>query len=156
MNGFVVTVPAPGAAETKITSSPFWPDVEPTSIREAHRIDGTVTAPRLREALIEAIASVNEELDAWRAARVLEGRATLADVPAPVISDVSVHVHRYQRAVGCMAKAMLIERYRDFDTTAAGHQNGDQLENPIDDLRRDARWAISAILGISRTTVELI
>ena len=30
------------------------------------------------------------------------------------------------------------------------------MENPIDDLRRDARWAISDILGIGRTTVELI
>ncbi len=156
MNSFVVNVPAPVAAETKITSSPFWPDVEPADIRAAHRIDGTITTERLRDALIEAIASVNEELSAWREARQLEGRATLAAVPADLIDNISVNVHRYQRAVGCTAKALLIERYRDIDTTAAGNKKADQLDNPIDDLRRDARWAISAILGISRTTVELI
>ena len=78
------------------------------------------------------------------------------DVPAEQIAATSIHVHRYLRAVGCFAKASLTERYRDFDTTAAGNKKADQLENPIDDLRRDARWAISGILGIGRNTVELI
>lgn len=67
-----------------------------------------------------------------------------------------MHVHRYGRAIGCSAKAVLLERYRDYDTTAAGNKKSDQLDSPVDDLRRDARWAISGILGISRNTVELI
>lgn len=153
---FVVTAPTPEIPETAITSAAFWPAVDPAAVRAAQRIDDTITTARLREALIEAIASVNGELAAWRASRELEGRASLAEVPAETIDDISINVHRYQRAVGCMAKASLIERYRDFDTTAAGNKKADQLENPIDDLRRDARWAISSILGIGRTTVELI
>ena len=120
------------------------------------RIDGTITPERLRDALIEAIASVNGELSAWRSARIAEGHATLADVPAEKVANASIHVNRYQRAIGCIAKASLSERYRDFDTTAAGNKKADQLENPIDDLRRDARWAICDILGTRRTTVELI
>lgn len=156
MNSFVVNVPAPTPAEAKITSAEFWPEVDPVAIRAAHRIDGTITIERLRDALIEAIATVNTELSTWRAARELEGRATLSAVPAEVVSAISVNVNRYHRAVGCLTKALLIERYRDFDTTAAGNKKADQLESPIDDLRRDARWAINDILGIGRTTVELI
>lgn len=156
MNGFVVTVPAPGVVEAKIASGLFWPEVDPVAMRASHRIDGSITTERLRDVLIEAIATVNRELSVWRAARELEGIATLAAVPADQIDTISINVHRYQRAVGCSAKALLIERYRDYDTTAAGSKKSDQLENPIDDLRRDARWAISDILGIGRTTVELI
>jgi hypothetical protein len=156
MNSFVVTAPAPEQAEAKIASAAFWPEVDPVLIRAAQRIDLTVTPERLHNALIEAIATVNDELAAWRAARELEGRATLAAVPAELIDNTSVLVHRYQRAVGCMAKAALFERYRDYDTTAAGNKKADQLESQIDDLKRDARWAISDILGVTRTTVELI
>lgn len=156
MNSFVVNSPAATPAEAAIVSGAFWPDVDPVKTRAAQRIDTTITPDRLYEALIEAIASVNTELSAWRIARIAEGHATLAAVPAETIDDVSINVNRYQRAVGCVAKASLIERYRDFDTTAAGNKKADQMENPIDDLRRDARWAISGILGIGRNTVELI
>lgn len=156
MNSFVVTAPAPTPTEEIITSAAFWPEVDPVKVRAAQRIDNTITPDRLREALIEAIATVNDELSIWRAARELEGHATLAAVPAEEIDDVSIRVHRYLRAVGCFAKASLTERTRDFDTTAAGNKKADQLESPIDDYKRDARWAISDILGIGRTTVELI
>ena len=156
MNSFVVTAPADTPAEEPIANGTFWPEVDPVQVRVAQRIDDTITSTRLRNALIEAIVSVNGELAAWRAARELEGRATMAAVPADEVDGASILVHRYHRAVGCFAKASLIERYRDFDTTASGNKKADQLETPIDDHHRDARWAISDILGISRTTVELI
>lgn len=155
MNAFVVTTPAPEQVEAKITSSAFWPEVDPVKIRATQRINNTITPERLRDALIEAISSVNGELSAWRTARELEGIPKLADAPAEQIDTISSNVHRYLRAVGCLAKAAIQERYSDYDTTSAGKQ-ADQLEDPIDDLRRDARWAISDILGITRTTVELI
>ncbi|MEW6166069.1 MAG: head completion/stabilization protein [Pseudomonadota bacterium] len=153
---FVTTTPATPADEPPIASSAFWPPVDPAKVRDAQRIDGTVTAPRLAATIIEAIASVNGELGAWRQARIAEGTATLDAVEAETINDVSILVHRYFRAVGCTAKALLLERYRDFDSTARGDKKADELADPIDDLRRDARWAISDILGAGRCTVELI
>lgn len=153
---FIVTAPTPEAEEAKIVSGPFWPDIEPAKIREAQRIDNTVPPPRLRSILIEAIASTNYELRTWREARQAEGKAKLADVPSEKVDDVSILVHRYLRAVGCLAKALLLERYRDFDSTAAGDKKADALDDPIDDHRRDYRHAISDILGVTRTNVELI
>lgn len=156
MSGFVVTVPAADRAEAPIASSAFWPEVDPVAVREAMRIDGTVTPERLRAALVEAIGSVNAELAAWRLQRNAEGIDTLADIDTEEVDGESILVHRYQRAVACTAKALLLERYRDFDSTSVGDKRADALENPIDDIRRDARWAITDILGIGRTTVELI
>lgn len=125
-------------------------------MREKHRIDSTITAERLREALIEAIATVNGELTSWRLLREVEGHTTLAAVPAEQIDDVSINVHRYIRAIGCYAKASLMERYRDFDATNEGNKRADELQPSIGDLHRDYRWAITDIIGVQRTTIALI
>jgi hypothetical protein len=153
---FVVVAPAADPAEPPIESGAFWPAIDPVRLRASQRIDSSITTERLRAALIEAIASVNGELDAWRLAQVAAGHATLVAVPAEEIDDISLLQHRYERAVGCIAKADVTEHMRDFDTTNEGHRQADALNPAVDDLRRDARWAISAILGIPRSTVELI
>lgn len=150
------TTPEQPISNGQFWSGAFWPEIDPAKMRVAYKIDSTVTPERLRDALIEAIATVNTQLTNWREIQIATGHTTLEEVPAEEIDDTSINVHRYRRAVACLAKASLIERYRDFDTTAAGTKKADQLETPIDDLRRDARWAISDILGVGRTVVELI
>lgn len=152
----IIPAPTSPKSEPPISSGPFWPQIDPIEIREQQRIDNTVTPQRLRSALFEAIANANYELQAWQADRVAEGSATLADVGAPEIEGTSILVHRYCRAVGCLAKALLMERYRDIDSTAKGDRKADALADPIDDCRRDYRHAISDILGKPRSTVDLI
>lgn len=149
----LIAVPPAAPAETPIVNGDFFPVIEPTAARAAMRIDGTVTPERLRAALIDAALAVDADLDTWRRQ---QSAATLADVPAPLIDETSAHVHRYLRAVYCLAAAGLIERYRDVDSTNDGHLYADKLGLTIDDLRRDARWAVRDILGTPRSTVELI
>lgn len=153
---FIVPAPAKPEIETPIVSGPFWPDIDPAEIREAQRIDSTVPAPRLRAALIEAIANANYELRAWRESQQAAGHANLSDVPAEKVDDESINIHRYRRAVGSLAKALLLERYRDFDATGKGDKQADAVTSPIDDCQRDYRHAIADIQGKTRTTVELI
>lgn len=153
---FVVAAPAADPVEAPISSSAFWPAIDPVKLRASQRIDSSITPDRLRAALIEAIASVNGELETWRQTQIAATYATLAAVPAEQIDNISILLHRYERAVGCFAKADVTEHMRDYDTTNEGHRQADALDPVIDELRRDARWAISAILGIGRSTVELI
>lgn len=156
MNGFIVTAPAEPATETPIASGPFWPDIDPAEQRIAQRIDNTVTAERLRMALIEAIATTNYALRAFRIEQLDLGRSTLANVPCDEIDGENVLVHRYRRAVGCLAKALLLERQRDFDATGKGDKKAEDLSSTIDDCRRDHLHALSDITGKPRTVVELI
>lgn len=142
--------------EQPVSNASFWPEIDPAEVRTEQRIDTAITPERLRAVLIEAIATVNRQLADFRDRQIADGHNALEDIPTEMVDDVSVHVHRYRRAVGCLAKALLTERSRDFDTTAAGNKKADQLEPTIDDLHRDARWAICDIQGIGRTTVELI
>lgn len=155
MSSFIAAAPAK-AGQNPITNDGFFPDIDVDQALVAMRQDGTVTPERLRAALIEAVLSINEELAAWKARQLGGGCARMEDVPAQKVDGKSANLHRYLRALYCQARAGLIERYRDYDTTAAGDKHAETLEQSVDDLRRDARWAISDILGATRSTVELI
>lgn len=156
MSGFIAAEPAATDPADEIESGAFWPSVSVADLRETVRLDGTVTEARLRHATVDAIGSINRELAAWKDRQIDAGHATLNDVPAETIGGQSQLVGLYLRAVYATASAHLRERYRDFDSTGDGHQAADKLESPIDDLRRDARWAVRDILGVTRSTVELI
>ncbi|HDR9470976.1 head completion/stabilization protein [Burkholderia multivorans] len=156
---FVSTPPLaqpPHTAAPPIANDAFYPDVSLEHARDTMRLDGSVTDARLRHEMLAAIASVNDELRTARTAWRDAGFARLADVPADQLDGESVLLQHYRRAVYCLAKATLIERYRDYDTTGDGARRADDLEPQSDELRRDARWAISDIVGRPRVTVELI
>ena len=154
-----IAVPPTSPTEATITAGPFLPALDVAATRAAMRIDGTVTPERLRAALVEGIAHVADQLadhiEGWQAT----GYTTLGDVPVRGLQEIDglpANVHRYLRAVRCWASAELIERMRDYDSTNEGHLNAEKLATTVDDLRRDARWAINDISGRARNTVELI
>lgn len=146
----------PPEAETPIVNDGFFPDIDPAAVREAARIPTSVTPARLRAAILGAILSVAYDLSAFRERSSADGHASLAAMPAPQLDGQSVQLIRYNRAVALYAKAELIERHRDFDTTSAGGSQADELTPTIGELRRDALHAVRDILGKSRTTIDLI
>jgi hypothetical protein len=149
-------IEAPPEAELTIVNDGFFPDIDPAQVRDVARIPTSMTAPRLRAAIIGAVMTVLADLRTFAASSIAAGHATLEAVPAAQIDGTSVRVHAYRRAIALFAKAELIERHRDFDSTAAGANQASELEGSVADLRRDAQHAIRDILGRTRTTVDLI
>ncbi|SUC35257.1 Phage head completion protein (GPL) [Providencia rustigianii] len=143
-----------------LTSSAFWPSIKTSAFRESMRVDGTVTPQRLINALKNAMIETNRELFQWQQQEAHLGFYTLESVPAGQIDEgdfsESELVYLYRRAVFCNAKASLTERYRDIDTTPNGSKKADALDPTIEDLHRDAVWAIQRIKGTTHNIVELI
>ncbi|MBD9653588.1 head completion/stabilization protein [Pseudomonas sp. PDM12] len=154
MSGFI----AGGNTTTAhpISNADFWPKLDGQQLRAAMRIDSSVTDDRLEAATVNAMIEANRELSAYRAARKAEGYHSLTAVPAEQISDESELLHLYRRIVYCRALAELIERYRSYDTTNSGEQKVTEEQTSPDQLRRDARFALRNILGVSQNTVELL
>ncbi len=146
---------APADLET-LENNGFWPDIAPADFREATRLDGTVTVPRLVQALQIAMADINRQLAEWQQVRQNDGTATLDDVTAPAWALPDHYAVLYRRAVYATAHASLLERYRDVSATGEGDERGEAKDNVADDVRRDARWAVAEIEGRHHTTVELI
>jgi hypothetical protein len=139
-----------------ISNADFWPEIDGQKLRAAMRIDSSVTDDRLEVATVNAMIEANRELADYRTARKAEGHTTLAAVPAEQIKGESQLLHLYRRAIYCKALAELVERYSSFDATNSGQQKVTEEETSPDQLRRDARWALRNILGISHATVELL
>ena len=150
--------PAPAASDDvrPIRNTDFFPDILLGAASDSMRVDGTVTDQRLRNALIMAMVSVNQSLARWKKIQLAAGFKTIADIPCEMIDGESQFVLNYYSAVYCTAAASLNERMKNFDSTAKGRINAELQSDPIDDYRRDAHWAISAILGTGRMTIELI
>ncbi len=143
-------------ASTVIKNTDFWPDIDLKQYREDMRQDGTITQPRLLEAARNAINEVNDRLAGWRKQQQRAGYSELEQVPADHLDDESTRVQLYRRAVFCLTQASITERFRSFDATASGSKRADAIEPSIDDLRRDADWAINDLQSLPRMTVELI
>lgn len=155
---FIATAPASSTPPDSATvaNDGFFPDIDLDHMRAAVRLDGTVTAERLRDATVDAVLLVNDELATWKATQIAASYARLVDVPATEIAGETINLVRYRTAVYRFARADLVERYRNFDATKSGVEQAEQLECSADDDRRAAKWSIRDMLGKSRTTIELI
>lgn len=153
-------VPDPAADDATVIAGDGWlPDVDLAHFRRQARIRDTVTVERQREAVLGAMIGVGRDLDAWVRARQAAGACDLAgvvDVPNPSLGGERCLVILYRRAVYAYAKAELVERYRDVDTTAAGQRRVEELDLSVGELRRDGLYAIRDLIGAGRVTVELI
>ncbi|SPJ33416.1 head completion/stabilization protein [Kushneria phyllosphaerae] len=153
---FVATGNANATPAGPITNNGFWPAIEPAEFREARRLDGTVTPPRVMDALLTAMATINRGLRDWQAQQADAGYRQAQDVPPPSWQPPGIYIALYKRAVFATAHASIVEAYRDFDATASTRERGDLNEYAGDSYRRDASWAVSEILGQSHVIVELI
>lgn len=159
MSGFVATPPislSTPSADDALRNDGWFPDLSIAEIRDITRLDGTVTDDRLRDAGRYAIAEINRQLRAFKATHAAAGKAKLEDVDAGEIDGENRLAMLYRRAVICLMKAELVERYRDFDSTDSGLRRVLDLDPAVGEQRRNASWAVRDILGLPHTVVELI
>ncbi|GGZ32097.1 hypothetical protein GCM10011273_17690 [Asticcacaulis endophyticus] len=121
------------------------------------RIGGsTIPDPRLIEAIEGAIITVNGDLRDWRLDRLAEGHALLSAVSPDEVNGEKALVVIWKRAVMAFAAADLMETHRDVSATNEGAKRAEEQAPTACDHRRNGVHAIRDILGVTRTTVELI
>lgn len=148
--------PITPTVNTTITNASFFPDLKLEEFRTAMKVEAVATPERALHALRAAVIEVNNRLSKWLTAQIEQGFSSIDDIPKKPGEIEHQKKFLYLRAVWSLAKANLIERYRDYDTTKSGQDKAESLAESIDDFRRDAAWAINDLLGAPRATVELI
>ncbi|EKN3753324.1 head completion/stabilization protein [Yersinia enterocolitica] len=154
-----VVIPAPRpdkTAEPVIENTFFWPAVDPIKLRELLRLEGTVTAERLRFTIKGAMAEINAELFDYRRQQMAIGCKALGDVQAEQMDGENMQLAEYQRAVCAVTAALLAERYRGYDASARGDKRAEAIENSVGEWWRDARHSIRNITGQPHNIVDLI
>ncbi|MDR5801911.1 head completion/stabilization protein [Caballeronia sp. LZ001] len=148
--------PNPPRVEPILKGDGWYPDIDLRDVRVVLRLDGTVTDARLFDAVVEGIAHAADVLHAWRVKCEASGAADLAATHPRQVAGESVQVRRYRRAVYGWAHALVLERYRGYDTSQSGTRRVDAVALSPDEARRDAYWALGDIVGRRRLTVEAI
>lgn len=154
MSVFVPSNGSPAGEDTAITNDGFYPNLSLLTFKSTMAIGDVFTDERLTHLLTDAMIEVNESLFTWRAA--LEGINSFADLPATAYGETSSTEWHYSTAVYNRAKALLIERDRDYDSTKSGHEKADQLEETAGDYQRRSTEALARLMGRARINVELI
>lgn len=147
--------PVPEEEGLTISTGEFWPEIVLRDLRMSMRISPAVVTGRLQHIATEAALHVCDELANWRTTQIADGYTSLDDVPSATTGNISALHFRYRHAVYCLTRAMLLERYRDMDTTRSGDAHAVALDAEIQDLWRDARYAITDIQGIARVQSEV-
>lgn len=140
-----------------IQSDPFFPEIDLNRMRQAMRIDNTITSARLYEVALEAVIHVNLQLDLHRRLALSVGKTTLGETNTKqIINGESLPEIRYRHAVYNYAKANLSEQYADFDATGKTASRADAKQQNADDYRREGHAAVADIKGVERNDSELI
>lgn len=150
------TPPTNDPSADAVPNLAFWPALSLQAFRDGYRVDTTVSDEHARDAILSAARAVNRDLAAWQASQVVAGYATLDAVPAAIYGEDTVHVLNYRAAVYNHARALVTEDYRTYDATREGHDRADAMQPQADTWLARARTAIRAILGVPRSTVELL
>lgn len=135
--------------QESIVSSSFYPVVDLNAMRAAMRIDGTVTSERLFQAAREAVMHTNRQLADFERRADVAGHAALAQTGAD-------NEAQYQTAVYNYTKALLCERYGDYDASGKTAARADAKQEAAADYRRQGHYAVAAILGRRHCDCELI
>lgn len=164
MSGFVIVPPntdaappvAPPAADV-VHGNDFWPGINISDVRDAVRLDTTIPAARLRDAVGNAMLDIAVELRTWRRQQQAAGYATLADVPSrDEIDGVSDYVRRWTRAVYAVVGADLGERLLSQSATAAGVDRAQAMGEDVNIHQRNVTYAVRDFLGQPRIIAEVI
>ena len=134
--------------DTTVSAGDFWPVIKLADLRLAARITGGITTSRLMHVTTEAVAHVTAQED-------VPSVLPSGDTEMLGINGGGVKVYRFRRAVDWIARALVLEGYRDVDTTAKGDKDAAALDLQRDDLWRDARWSIADIRDTPRLYAEL-
>ncbi|MXF04495.1 head completion/stabilization protein [Escherichia coli] len=134
----------------------FWPAISLSDLRDCVRLTDNLPLPRLRHMACEAMARVNDELRNWKARQMNAGYSSLDLLPCDHIAGESVLIQRYRRAVYATTRALIVESYRDIDTTREGEKHAEALATQIDALWRDSQWALRDIQGLPRGLAEIV
>lgn len=155
---FVALPASPTSPKSSVVAGDGWyPDIDCNAMRDALRITDQVTHARLVGAIEGGLLTVEGELAWWRATKESEGFAALAEVdPERTIGGEHRLTVLYTRAVRFHAGAELAELHRDLSATTDGQTRAEPQLLTAEDYRKHATAAIRDILGVPRTTVELI
>ncbi len=143
--------------DTEITNDGFWPDL---NAGDFERLRGTPTAQdeeRITYAVVNAISSVNLQLEKLKTRYQTQGIFKAEDVEAfPKVGGKNRIVIQYQSAVFARAKADLLPDFSTVHQKKEGDHLAERSLETKNELLAESERIIRNMLGKGRATAALI
>ncbi|WP_312156375.1 head completion/stabilization protein [Lelliottia nimipressuralis] len=143
-----------GYQQATLENDGFWPDLELEAFQRERNIPPDINHHTVSEALLTAVAEINESLQAFAGAKQKAGYATAGDVPGPRMKGENALVARYKKAVFARAKADLMGEFAAI-SRREDNTNQDAPQTKAS-LLAEAAVALRGIKGLGRVGVHLI
>lgn len=153
-SSFISTEQAKVSKSGEIIGDPWFPSVSVSELDNLYRLTGSVSQPIQENLLCIALLTVCGELKELKTQN-----PTIVDfygLPHVVIGNRNSTEIDFANAVYAHAKSLVTEQYRDFDSTAKGHERADEVDLSTDHYRRQSRESIRRLLGKTRISADLI
>ena len=137
--------------DTVIENNGFFSDLSVNDFKSKFRVtiaDVDVICQNLESAMYEK----NTELNAWVCKQQRAGYPTL---DATLLQHPE-YKHYYLTAVFAYAKGLMLQQYRDFDTSKSGHGRADDLTLSAGDYFHQSEKNINLLISKPNITVELL
>jgi hypothetical protein len=144
----------------------FFPDIHLRDFQTRYKVDNSHGEDKQIQSLQNAMHRINKQLlddmatekrTNWVCEQVRKGYLTLDKVPSMHYGNCSEKVSQYLTAIYALAKANLVSKYRDIDTTRRhGQEKAAELESTEDDYRQESRESLRLLMDKPRVTIDLI
>ena len=140
--------------DVPVTNDGFWPDLNVKDFQDSRSIPADISAATVSDALVSAMAQVNNSLVIQRQRYIDQGFSLAAEVSGPAYQGTNHVVAQYRKAVFARAKADLMGEWKSVvrvkdDAQAAGIETQEAL-------LAEANFAVRSLKGLSRAGVSII
>ncbi len=124
----------------------FFPALSVTEFRTTMQQDDTVSNERIIEQIKAGMMMIAGDVTDWRSQQTASSINELGEVKKDA----------WRMAVFNRAKALIIENYRDIDTTKSGHNRADAMQPSINSYLQRSREMQSILTSSPRTVIKLV
>lgn len=140
--------------DVPVTNDGFWPDLNVKDFQDSRSIPADISPATVSDALVSAMAQVNNSLVIQRQRYIDNGFNRAEDVIGPAYQGTNHIVAQYRKAVFARAKADLMGEWKSVvrvkdDAQAAGTETQDAL-------LAEANFAMRSLKGLSRVGVSIV
>lgn len=137
-----------------LTNDGFWPDLNLADFQSARSIPADVAADTVGEALLSAVAEVNNTLASVQEKHRAAGYAAASEVPGVSLKGINQLEAQYKKAVYARAKADLMGEFASVGRRES--HPGQESDETRKGLLAEAAIVIRQIKGLKRATVRMV
>ncbi|EIY1687694.1 TPA: head completion/stabilization protein [Escherichia coli] len=137
-----------------VTNDGFWPDLNVKDFQESRSIPADIATGTVADALLSAMAQVNNSLVERRQFWISQGFIHSSGISGPSYQQESHVVAQYRKAVFARAKADLMGEWK---SVVRVKDDAQAAESDMQEaLLAEANFALRSLKGLSRVGVSII